>query len=62
MNDDLDKEIYAVCTDTLDKLKSRGAEVSFIDLPVLDTAVPAYYIIVPAEISTDLARFDGLRF
>lgn len=33
-----------------------------IDVPILSYAVPIYYIIVPAQLSTNLARFDGIRY
>lgn len=33
-----------------------------IDLPILSSSVPVYYILCPAEVSTNMAKFDGLRF
>jgi aspartyl-tRNA(Asn)/glutamyl-tRNA(Gln) amidotransferase subunit A len=46
----------------VDQLKDMGAEVVEISLPHTDYALPAYYIIAPAEASSNLARFDGIRF
>jgi len=43
-------------------VKSAGGKIIKIDLPSLDFALAAYYIITPCEISSNLARFDGLRF
>jgi len=36
--------------------------VEEVDLPILKYSVPIYYILMPAEVSTNLARFDGIRF
>jgi aspartyl-tRNA(Asn)/glutamyl-tRNA(Gln) amidotransferase subunit A len=44
------------------KLKELGAEIVDISLPMTKYAVATYYIIMPAEVSTNLARYDGLRY
>jgi len=44
------------------KAESLGATVTYIDFPLLSSVVPTYYIISPAEMSTNLARFDGIRY
>ncbi len=46
----------------MDRFKELGAEIISVDLPSLMFALPAYYIIAPAEASTNLARYDGLRY
>jgi len=43
-------------------LKKAGAKIVLLDMPSVDYALAAYYIITPCEISSNLARFDGLRF
>jgi aspartyl-tRNA(Asn)/glutamyl-tRNA(Gln) amidotransferase subunit A len=43
-------------------LKEQGAEIVEISLPMTKYALPAYYIIAPAEASSNLARYDGMRF
>jgi aspartyl-tRNA(Asn)/glutamyl-tRNA(Gln) amidotransferase subunit A len=43
-------------------LKARGAEIRDVSLPSTHLAIPAYYIIAPAECSANLARFDGVRY
>lgn len=43
-------------------LKARGAEVEQCALPVMDYVVPAYYILATAEASSNLARYDGLKY
>ena len=44
-----------------DVLRARGAVIEEVDLPALEYAVPAYYVIACAEASSNLARFDGVR-
>lgn len=44
------------------KLKSAGAEIIDVSLPNTKYALPAYYVIAPAEASSNLARYDGVRF
>ena len=46
----------------VDKLKSAGAEVSEVSLPSLPLALAIYYIICPAEVSSNLSRYDGQRY
>jgi aspartyl-tRNA(Asn)/glutamyl-tRNA(Gln) amidotransferase subunit A len=43
-------------------LESLGYEIKEIELPYVKYAVPSYYIITPAEVSANLARFDGIRY
>ena len=60
--DSLDTHIRARCDRALDRLRAAGAEVREISLPHTDLAIPVYYIIAPAEASSNLARFDGVRY
>src|SRR4051812_6364129 len=46
----------------VDVLTQLGAEVSEVDCPHFDYALPAYYLILPSEVSSNLARFDGMRY
>ena len=46
----------------IEKLEELGAEIVEISLPHTKYAVPAYYIITPSEVSSNLSRFDGVRF
>ena len=59
---DLDPEIRAALEATLLALRDRGAEPIDISLPHTHLALPAYYIVAPAEASSNLARYDGIRF
>jgi len=58
----LDPRMAKLCDDALDGLRARGAEVRDVSLPHTDLAIPVYYIIAPAEASSNLARFDGVRY
>ncbi|MFA6897601.1 MAG: Asp-tRNA(Asn)/Glu-tRNA(Gln) amidotransferase subunit GatA [Patescibacteria group bacterium] len=58
----LNKDIEKCVKDAIAKLQELGAEVVEISLPHTKYAVPTYYIITPSEISSNLAKFDGIRF
>lgn len=59
---DLDPEVRAALERTRDALKERGAVLVDISLPHTHLALAAYYIVAPAEASSNLARYDGIRF
>ena len=59
---DVEDGVRTVVEAALDTLRAAGAEVLEVDLPHLDLALPAYYIIATAEASANLARFDGMRY
>ncbi|EIK54301.1 aspartyl/glutamyl-tRNA amidotransferase subunit A [Stutzerimonas stutzeri TS44] len=58
----LDARIAAQVLAVVEELKNLGATVKDISLPNLQHAIPAYYVIAPAEASSNLSRFDGVRF
>jgi len=60
--DGLDGEIREVFEKSLEKFKSLGAKIETISLPNSDYALPAYYIIMPSEVSSNLARYDGIKY
>jgi aspartyl-tRNA(Asn)/glutamyl-tRNA(Gln) amidotransferase subunit A len=60
--DSLDASIRNRCDRALDALRERGATVREVSLPHTDLAIETYYIIAPAEASSNLARFDGVRY
>lgn len=60
--DGLDGEVKAAVLAVTDVLKARGAEIVELPFPVLEYAVPAYYIIAAAEASSNLSRFDGVKY
>jgi aspartyl-tRNA(Asn)/glutamyl-tRNA(Gln) amidotransferase subunit A len=58
----LDPRIRARCDAALERLRALGAEVRDVTLPNSAMAIPVYYIVAPAEASSNLARFDGVRY
>lgn len=58
----VDPEIMENFKSSLEKLKSLGYEIVDIELPFSKYSLEAYYIIMPAEVSTNLSRFDGIRY
>ena len=61
-SDALDEEVKAALLDSIEKLKNLGAEVEEFSLPITEAGLSAYYIISSAEASSNLARFDGIRY
>ncbi|MFW2437511.1 MAG: Asp-tRNA(Asn)/Glu-tRNA(Gln) amidotransferase subunit GatA [Parvibaculales bacterium] len=60
--DNMPSEIEALWQQGIDWLTEAGAEIVDISLPHTKYALPAYYIIAPAEASSNLARYDGVRY
>ena len=60
--DGMPGEIETLWSQGADWLRAAGAEVVDISLPMTKYALPAYYIIAPAEASSNLARYDGMRY
>ena len=58
----LDKEISAAINNTIDDLKKEGHEVNEVEFDLLDYIVPAYYVLTTAEASSNLSRFDGVKY
>ena len=56
------KEVNDAMAETVLTLKSLGHTVSEVELPYLEYSLPCYYIIMPAEASTNLARYDGVKY
>ena len=62
MGEGIDPQIIAATRSMADKLQDAGAEVVEVSLPSTEYALSAYYLIAPAECSSNLARFDGVRY
>lgn len=58
----LDKEIAAGIVSSIKKLREQGHTVDELEFELLDYIVPAYYVLTTAEASSNLARYDGVRF
>lgn len=62
MGEGVDAGVKHVINDAIAKLKAAGASVTDITIPSLPLALAVYYIVVPAEISSNLSRYDGQRY
>jgi len=60
--DGLDADIARLIEAAIAELRKLGAEVKEVTLPNTELAVPAYYVVAPAECSSNLSRYDGVRF
>jgi len=58
----IDADVLAHFEDTLSKLAADGHQLVDVSLPTSGYALPVYYVIMPAEASANLARFDGVRY
>jgi aspartyl-tRNA(Asn)/glutamyl-tRNA(Gln) amidotransferase subunit A len=58
----LDEQCEKAVKAALGVLESQGATLVEVDMPNLDLSVPTYYVVAPAECSSNLSRFDGVRF
>jgi aspartyl-tRNA(Asn)/glutamyl-tRNA(Gln) amidotransferase subunit A len=59
---ELDPRIATLCREAVERLRAAGAEIREISLPHTRYAIPTYYLIAPAEASSNLARYDGVRY
>jgi aspartyl-tRNA(Asn)/glutamyl-tRNA(Gln) amidotransferase subunit A len=62
MVEGVDTAVKSIISGAADKLRAAGATVREVSLPSLPLALAVYYVVVPAEISSNLSRYDGLRF
>jgi aspartyl-tRNA(Asn)/glutamyl-tRNA(Gln) amidotransferase subunit A len=58
----LDDNIARAIQNAISVFESKGATITDVSLPTVKHAIPAYYVIAPAEASANLARYDGVRF
>lgn len=62
MTDDVDPEVKQATLDYVARLKAAGHQVDEVTMPISKYALAIYYIVVPAEVSSNLARYDGIRY
>lgn len=62
MTDDVEEGVRKRILDTADKMKALGHVVEEVSIPSLPLALAVYYIVVPAEISSNLSRYDGIKY
>src|SRR6185437_133606 len=58
----VEREVITAVEEALQELRALGARTLDVDLPMVRHAVPVYYVIAPAEASSNLSRFDGVRY
>ncbi len=61
-NEEIDIEIRNTLKETINNLKQQGHQVEEVDLDILEYAIPAYYVLTTAEATSNLSRYDGVRF
>ena len=61
-NESVDKEIREALKEKCEHLRSKGYEIVELEMPALKYALAAYYIIQPAEVASNLSRYDGVRY
>ncbi|MBU2591454.1 MAG: Asp-tRNA(Asn)/Glu-tRNA(Gln) amidotransferase subunit GatA [Nitrospinota bacterium] len=61
-SDALNPQIKKGIEASMDVLKRLGAEFTYVSLPTTEYAIPCYYVLAPAEASSNLARYDGVRY
>lgn len=62
MTDDVDPEVRRAVTSYIESMKAKGHTVEPVNMSLLKYALAIYYIVVPAEISSNLGRYDGIRY
>lgn len=62
LKEGVDADVLAVFTETIQALANAGHEIVDVSLPLMKRGLTAYYIVMPAEVSSNLARYDGMRF
>lgn len=62
MGEGLSPEVRSVIEESIEKLRAAGADIREISIPSLPLSLAVYYIICPAEVSSNLSRYDGQRF
>lgn len=62
LREGMDPDVLAVFEETLVRLTEAGHDIVDIELPLFERGLAAYYIVQPAEVSSNLARYDGVRY
>jgi aspartyl-tRNA(Asn)/glutamyl-tRNA(Gln) amidotransferase subunit A len=62
LKEGMDADVLALFNETIEELRKDGHEVVDVSLPLMKQGLAAYYIVMPAEVSSNLARYDGMRF
>lgn len=60
--DTIDPKVRALCEQAVERFQAQGMKIEEVTLPESRLALPVYYILVPSEISSNMARFDGMKY
>lgn len=60
--DGIDPAVMKVFEESIEKFKALGYEIKDVELPNIDYSLAVYYVLMPAEVSTNLSRFDGIKY
>lgn len=58
----IDLKVKDVFDASVSKLEAQGHTISYVSIPALKYGLPVYYVVMPAEVSSNLARYDGIRY
>lgn len=58
----IDEEVIKNFNNSIEKFKNAGYEIIDVSLPLLKYSLAVYYVVMPAEVSSNMARFDGVKF
>ena len=62
MTDNIQSSVKDAISKSLKQMESLGATVEMYDFPYIEEALSTYYVLAPAEASSNLSRFDGVRY
>jgi aspartyl-tRNA(Asn)/glutamyl-tRNA(Gln) amidotransferase subunit A len=62
LGEGMDPDVLALFNENIERLTKEGHEIVDVSLPLMKKGLAAYYIVMPAEVSSNLARYDGMRF
>ena len=62
MSDTIDKTVRQAVLDVIDLLKEKGCQIDYVDIDYLEYAIPLYQVIALCEASSNLARYDGVKY
>ena len=62
LKEGIDEDVLTIFTETLKRCEEAGHTIVPVALPTSSYALPVYYVVMPAEVSTNLARYDGMRY
>lgn len=62
LKEGIDEDVLKSFNDGIEKLKSEGYEIKDIKIPGVEYSLAVYYVLVPAEVSSNMSRYDGVKF